>query len=178
MLDVGVKGGTFHFYVEVLLIVLIYFLYLIFRYYKEKTLDKNKTLKEDPLHFTRFFTPNEQKKLFEGLINGGFLHKEADFNSFCCVFRLENYTDGEKSFKPLQWLKILSLFAYLLQQSGQNVIDEYLAELKAKKVFDDRKYYSRVKSDLNKTLATPKGQKSDLMQELETAIYDVAKYAR
>jgi hypothetical protein len=72
----------------------------------------------------------------------------------------------------------IALFAYLLQQNGQSVINDFLAELKAKNVFDDRKYYSRLKAELNKILAAPKGQKSDLMQELETAIYDVAKYAR
>jgi hypothetical protein len=71
-----------------------------------------------------------------------------------------------------------ALFAYLLQQGGQSIITEFLAELKAKNVFEDRKYYSRVKSDLNKILAAPKGDKSDLIKELETAIFDVAKYAR
>jgi hypothetical protein len=71
-----------------------------------------------------------------------------------------------------------ALFAYLLQQSGQSTIDEFLKELKAKNVFEDRKYYSRVKAELNRMLAVTTGQKSDLMQELETAIFDIARYAR
>ncbi|MDR3350213.1 MAG: hypothetical protein LBN98_01020 [Prevotellaceae bacterium] len=72
-----------------------------------------------------------------------------------------------------------ALFAYLLQQSGQkNIINDFLTELKAKNVFDDRKYYSRVKADLNKILAAPEGQKSDLIKELETAIFTIARYAR
>jgi hypothetical protein len=71
-----------------------------------------------------------------------------------------------------------ALFSHLLQQSGQSTIDEFLNELKAKNVFSDRKYYSRLKADLNRILAQPKGEPSELMQELETAIYNVAKYAR
>jgi hypothetical protein len=71
-----------------------------------------------------------------------------------------------------------ALFAHLLQQSGQDTIDKFLAALKAKKTFDDKKYYSRLKADLNKIIAAPKGQQSDLIQELETAIFNVAKYAR
>jgi hypothetical protein len=71
-----------------------------------------------------------------------------------------------------------ALFAYLLQQSGQSTIDEFLNELKAKNVFSDRKYYSRLKTDLNNIIAAPRGEQSNLMQELEMAIYNVAKYAR
>jgi hypothetical protein len=71
-----------------------------------------------------------------------------------------------------------ALFAALLQEKGQSIIDYFLAELRAKNVFDDRKYYSRVKADLNKILEAPKGEKSDLIQELETAIFDIARYAR
>lgn len=71
-----------------------------------------------------------------------------------------------------------ALFAYLLQQTGQGTIDGFLSELKAKNVFPDKKYYSRVKTNLNRILAAPCGEQSDLMQELETAIFNVAKYAR
>ncbi|GHT00786.1 hypothetical protein AGMMS50276_27450 [Synergistales bacterium] len=71
-----------------------------------------------------------------------------------------------------------ALFATLLQQSGQSVINDFLCELKAKNVFTDKKYYSRLKTDLNKILTTPKGEQSDLMKELETAIFDIARYAR
>jgi hypothetical protein len=71
----------------------------------------------------------------------------------------------------------MALFASLLQQAGQNTIDEFMAELKANNVFEDRKYYSRLKAGLNR-LATSKGEKSELMQELETKMFEIARYAR
>jgi hypothetical protein len=70
------------------------------------------------------------------------------------------------------------LFAHLLQQGGQGVIDDFMSELKAKKVFADRKYYSRVKADLNKIIAAPRGEQNDLIKELETKFFDIARYAR
>jgi hypothetical protein len=72
----------------------------------------------------------------------------------------------------------MALYAYLLQGKGQSYINEFLNELKAKKTFPDRKYYSRLKSNLNKMMTVKNGSKNDLMQELETAIFDIAKYAR
>jgi len=72
----------------------------------------------------------------------------------------------------------VALFSYLLQQSGQNLVTDFLSELKENNVFPDRKYYTRLKTDLNKMLVAKNGNKSDLMQELETAIFDIAKYAR
>lgn len=71
-----------------------------------------------------------------------------------------------------------ALFAILLQRGGQTYIDEFLADLKAKNTFADPKYYSRLRSDLNKILQAPHEAKSDLIQELEKAIADVANYAR
>ena len=71
------------------------------------------------------------------------------------------------------------LFARLLQDGGgQAVIDEYIADLKAKKVFANRQYYTRLKNDLNKVLQAPIEQQGDLIEELEKAVADVAKYAR
>jgi hypothetical protein len=71
-----------------------------------------------------------------------------------------------------------ALLAVYLQEKGQSYVDEYLNELKAKNAFPDKKYYSRLKADLNKILATPKGEQSDLIKELETQIFDIARYAR
>jgi hypothetical protein len=71
-----------------------------------------------------------------------------------------------------------ALFTHLLQQAGQSFIDEFLNDLKAKKAFNDRSEYTKLKADLNKMLAAQRGEQTDLMQELETAIYNVAKYAR
>jgi len=72
----------------------------------------------------------------------------------------------------------VALFSYLLQQSGQNLVTDFLSELKANNVFPDRKYYTRLKADLNKMLVAKNGNKSDLIQELETYIFDTAKNAR
>ena len=71
-----------------------------------------------------------------------------------------------------------ALFAHLLQQSGQTVIDEFLSELKAQKKFNSRSDYTKLKTDLNKMLVSKNGNKNELMQELETAIFDIARYAR
>jgi hypothetical protein len=71
-----------------------------------------------------------------------------------------------------------ALFAALLQEKGQSVIDKYLAELKAKNVFKKRQRYSELKRKLNTILQAPRGEQSDLMQELETAIFDIARYVR
>ena len=70
------------------------------------------------------------------------------------------------------------LFSKLLQQSGQCAIDEFMSDLRAANAFSERKYYNRLKTDLNKVFEASMGQKSELIKELETNIYDVAKYAR
>jgi hypothetical protein len=71
-----------------------------------------------------------------------------------------------------------AFFAHFLQQAGQPAIDEYLAALKAGNVFKERQRYSELKRKLNTILQAPKGEQSDLMRELETAIFDIARYAR
>lgn len=72
----------------------------------------------------------------------------------------------------------VALFAILLKQGGQSVIEEYISDLKARKVFADPKYYTRLKGSLNKILQTPTEQQEDLTAELEEAITAVARYAR
>jgi len=71
-----------------------------------------------------------------------------------------------------------ALFAALLQEKGQVIINEYLARLKAENVFKERQRYSELKRKLNTILQAPKGEQSDLIKELETAIFDIARYAR
>jgi Replicative DNA helicase len=71
-----------------------------------------------------------------------------------------------------------ALFATLLQEKGQGYIDEYLAELKAKNTFKERQRYYELKRKLNTILQAPKGEQSGLIEELETAIFDIARYAR
>jgi len=71
-----------------------------------------------------------------------------------------------------------ALFAHLLQKEGQGIIDEFLSELKAQKKFSSRSDYTKLKTDLNKMLVSKNGNKSDLITELETAIFNISKYAR
>jgi hypothetical protein len=99
------------------------------------------------------------------------------YNEFETIQKLKNpsfMTENITTVKDAE----TALFAHLLQQSGQTVIDEFLNDLRAKSTFKERQRYSELKKKLNQILAQPKGQQSDLMQELETAIYNVAKYAR
>ena len=100
------------------------------------------------------------------------------YNEFKAIQKLKNQSFMiEKISTPKE--AQTALFIHLLQQSGQSVVDEFLSELKAKNVFSDRKYYSRLKSELNTMLAaSTNSEKSDMTQELETQIFNVARYAR
>jgi hypothetical protein len=86
-------------------------------------------------------------------------------------FMIENITTG-KAAKD-------ALFAHLLKQSGQSTIDDFLSVLKAENKFTDPKYYSRLKASLNSMLnATEFHEKDELIQEIETQAFNIAKYAR
>ena len=52
-----------------------------------------------PLHFTRSFTNKERKTLFNGLVKGGFIPKDTNYNHFSFVFGDVETAD----FEPLQW---------------------------------------------------------------------------
>jgi hypothetical protein len=98
-------------------------------------------------------------------------------NEFKTIQKLKNQsfmTDNINTTKEAE----TALFAALLQEKGQSIIDEYLAELKAKNVFKDRQRYSELKRKLNTILQAPKGEQNDLIKELETQIFDIARYAR
>lgn len=97
-----------------------------------------------------------------------------EFETIKKINTISTMTDSIKTPKEAQ----RALFAILLQQGGQTYIDEFLADLKAKKTFSDPKYYSRLRSDLNKIMQAPHEAKSTLIIELEKAVADVAKYAR
>ena len=72
----------------------------------------------------------------------------------------------------------MALFARLLKQEP-SIIDEFLSALKAANKFSDPKYYSRLKANLNSILyATEYHEKEDLIQEIETQAFNIAKYAR
>jgi len=71
-----------------------------------------------------------------------------------------------------------ALFAHLLQKEGQSIIDEFLNELKAANKFNSRSDYTKLKADLNRLIVSKNGNKSELIKELETAIYNASNYAR
>lgn len=70
-----------------------------------------------------------------------------------------------------------ALFSRLLN-SNPDVINEFVQELKSNKCFQDKKEYSRLKSDLEKIKTLPIGKQVDLMDELEKKIEDLARYQR
>jgi len=72
-----------------------------------------------------------------------------------------------------------ALFAHLLQQSGQGIIDEFLNELKAKEKFKDKQRYYELKKRLETIFSTCEfSEKNELMQEIETQAFNIARYAR
>ena len=71
-----------------------------------------------------------------------------------------------------------ALFAKLLQQGGQTLIDKFVADLRAADAFTDPKYYSRLKAELVSIWQTSTPTDGGIIKELETAIADIARYAR
>ncbi|MDR0793928.1 MAG: hypothetical protein LBE82_11515 [Chitinophagaceae bacterium] len=71
-----------------------------------------------------------------------------------------------------------ALFSFLLNEAGQNLVTDYLRELKANNAFKSRSDYTKLKTDLNKMLVAKNGNKNDLTKELEIAFFDIAKDAR
>lgn len=53
--------------------------------------------------FTREFSPIEQKKLFDGLIEGNFIPENTNYSHFCAVFGNTPISEKEKPFTPLVW---------------------------------------------------------------------------
>jgi hypothetical protein len=72
------------------------------------------TIKQKPTHFTRSFTPDEQRKLFNELTKWGFLPKTTNKNHFNFVFGSTAISDDEKPFSPLKWEKSQALLAYFV----------------------------------------------------------------
>ncbi len=66
---------------------------------KKQTAGKKPELKS----FTRKFSPIEQKKLFDGLIEGKFIHENTNYSHFCAVFGNTPISEKEKPFTPLVW---------------------------------------------------------------------------
>jgi hypothetical protein len=71
-----------------------------------------------------------------------------------------------------------AFIAFALQQLGATTIDDFLSELKAQKKLGNRSDYSKLRTELNKMLVAKNGNNSELVKELETAIFNIAKYAQ
>lgn len=99
---------------------------------------------------------------------------KTEFDTIKKINTISTMTDNIKTPKDAKEV----LFAMLLQKTGQNNIDDFISDLKAKNAFADPKYYSRLKSDLYKILQAPAEASNEMMSELETAIANIAKYAR
>ena len=72
---------------------------------EELIFNNRKKINSQQLYFTSSFTPDEQNKLFDGLINGGFLPKGTIYSHFCYVFGGTDIPKNEKLFESLLWLK-------------------------------------------------------------------------
>lgn len=77
-----------------------------------------------PLHFTKCFTTDEQKNLFDGLIKAGLLEKEK-YSHFCYVFGGTDIPDNEKPFKPLQWAGTLKELHYFITKCFPKEINQW-----------------------------------------------------
>jgi hypothetical protein len=79
----------------------------------QQTGTNNNTVKPKP-HFTRVFSETEQKKLHEGLTNGGFLPKGTIYSHFCHVFGGTAIPDSEMPFESLQWAGSIKELHYFI----------------------------------------------------------------
>jgi len=99
------------------------------------------------------------------------------FNEFQTIQKLKNHSiilDNVTSPKELKE----ATFANLLQKEGQSYVDRIIADVKATKCFKNRSDYTKAKNDFNNLLSGKRGEQSDIMQELEAAIYYIAKNAQ
>lgn len=72
-----------------------------------------------------------------------------------------------------------ALFSFLLQGAGSDLINGYIADLKAKNTYPDPKYYTRLKDELHKlTKATTLAEQNELIKELDQSIREVIMNCR
>lgn len=113
------------------------------------------------------------------LIDSGFYHSiiqrwKDEFDTIKKVNRINIMAGNIKTPKDAKE----ALLGMLLQDAGQDIIEEYLSDLKASNTFSDPKYYCRLRAELNKIMQAPFEEKGDMIRELENAVEDVARYAR
>ena len=140
----------------------------LLRYELRYTSRLSKQLKQpSPIRAAQIFNPKFYYMLIQQWKN--------EFDTIQKLNRAEMMIENIKTPKD----GVMGLFARLLQQGdGQTIIDNWIADLKARNTYTDPKYYTRLKADLNKILQAPSEQQADLIVELEKAIAAVARYAR
>jgi hypothetical protein len=79
----------------------------------EKNLTRGDKVKARPV-FTRKFTDDEAKRLYDGFIKGGFLPGTTDYSHFLYVFGGTAISEDEKPFEPLIWQETIGLLAYMI----------------------------------------------------------------
>ncbi len=113
------------------------------------------------------------------LINPQFYYKIIQYwkEEFYTINKINNNIIMKDTIKTPKDAKNAFL-AILISQNGVDAIDCFINDLKAQNVYSDPKYYSRVKTDLNRIMTAHNMEKNELINELEKAIDNVAKYAR
>ena len=127
---------------------------------------------------------NLKQQLNISEINGKLLTSESFYHSL-----IQRWKNEYETIKKINTYQINSsvitspkmaqdgLFAILLQQQGQSGIDEYISTLKAQNTFSDPKYYTRTYKSLNKLISAEGIEEGELVRELNSLIFEVAKNA-
>lgn len=128
------------------------------------------------------FTQRLQKQFNRTEITGSTLYEEKFYTEMVQRWGKEYFSiDKLKSIAFMNTTSIKTpkdgvnaLLSFLLQDKEPGFINVYIADLKAKKTFDDPKYYTRLKDDLNKlTKATTIAEQNELIRELDQSIREV-----
>jgi hypothetical protein len=97
-----------------------------------------------------------------------------EFNTIQKISNMNFMTDSISSKKEAKEAYI----AVLVKQNGMSGIEQFISELKARGSFKNRSDYTKLKAELSTLLSIKNGEQNELINEIETYIYNVAKYAR
>lgn len=72
-----------------------------------------------------------------------------------------------------------ALFSMMLQEKGQEYINNFIVDLRAKNTYPDPKYYSRLKDELNSLIVvTTATDQNELIKELDKAVNEIVSNCR
>lgn len=72
-----------------------------------------------------------------------------------------------------------TMLSILLQEKGQEFINSYISDLRAKNTYPDPKYYSRLKDEFNRLIsASTATEQSELIKELDKAVNEIVLNCR